>query len=82
MRKSSQGVPPQLRWGVHCEVVPELMLVDQPLTAEPLLAERPGGGPRDLGAPHSSEVTAVDGFTSPKPPLAFGSLLCGLFEKN
>lgn len=82
MRKSNQGDVPQLvRCGGHCADDAEPKLLDHPpLTADPLLAERPGGGPRDLGAPHNSAVTAVDGFKSPKPPFVFGSLICGLHQ--
>lgn len=58
------------------ELLPKLLLL-QPLTRDAPLDGRPGGGPRDFGAPHNSEVTAVAGLRSPRA-LDVGSLLCGL----
>lgn len=88
MRRSSQGDETQLPPEVRCvaphdeedkDVVPTLEL--QPFRAEtPPLAFRPGGGPRDFGA-QSSEVTAVEGFRSPRVPFDVGSLFCGLSSK-
>lgn len=67
---------PELRWAPHAaEVEPKLL--DQPLISDPPLADKPGGGPRDLGAAHSSAVTAVPGFKSPNA-FVVGSLLWGL----
>lgn len=77
-RSSHEDEPqlPELRWAPHAaELEPKLLV--QPLTKEPLFADRPGGGPRDFGAAHSSAVTAVPGFKSPNVFVA-GNLLWGL----
>lgn len=78
--KSQEDEPqlPELRWAPQAaELEPKLPA--QPLTKEPLFADKPGGGPRDFGAAQSSAVTAVPGFKSPKALVA-GNLLCGLYR--
>lgn len=83
LRNNNQAVdPPQLpeeRWAPQGAELPPKLLA-QPFTNEALFEERPGGGPRDFGAPHSSEVTAVAGLRSPRA-LDAGSLLWGLKNK-
>lgn len=81
-RNNSQGEPPQLPEPLWPPPPPPPheappILVDQPLAREPPFADRPGGGPRDFGAPHNSDVTAVPGLASPSPIL-IGSLFWGL----
>lgn len=83
LRKSNHGdEPPQLPPEVRCAAHDELPTLElHPLRDDTLpLAFNPGGGPRDFGA-HSSDVTAVEGFKSPKVPFDVGSLFWGLQQK-